>query len=84
MSGRGSIQTQILTTYHLVAEFISKNVYTFGSIRDHTIPKSLKCSNSTNKTCKFFRSKLCRVCDMGCERSCGAGFGEQGLMVQHS
>ena len=32
---------------YLVAEFIGpKKVYTFSSIRDHIIPKSLKCTHS--------------------------------------
>ena len=33
----------------LVAEFISKKVHTFSSIRDPVIPKSLKCSGSATK-----------------------------------
>ena len=34
---------------NLVVEFIKKKVHTFSSIRDHTTPKSLKCSNSATK-----------------------------------
>ena len=39
----------VQTLNPLVAEFIKQKVYTFSSIRDHPIPKSLKCSHSATK-----------------------------------
>ena len=46
----------------IVAEFIRiKQVYTFSSIRDHTIPKRLKCSNSVTKRDKHQVSDCHRI-----------------------
>ena len=38
---------------YLVAEFIGpKKVYTFSSMRDHDIPRSVKCTQSATKAIK--------------------------------
>ena len=46
---------------NFVAEFISKKLYTFSSIRDHVIPKRLECSHSAPKVVSRSESLVKRL-----------------------